>query len=98
MPIGKGDPESHWNKGGYAYRWSTTDEIKFVEGLGSWAPKNKVTLVSEKIALLKSYLAAMPLRAKWGEINPVLVGHRIRNLISSYEILSRPKGSNAEHQ
>jgi hypothetical protein len=95
VPKGKGDPESHWNKGGYAYRWFTKDEIHFVEELGTWSEKKKATLVSEKIDLLKSYLAAMPLRAHWGEVNPVLVEHRVRNLISSYEILSRPKGRNA---
>ncbi len=59
-------------------RWTTADEQEFLAGLGRWKESgwNNKILPSEnldmkrRLSLLFKYKALMPLRKKWGLIEP----------------------------
>ena len=47
--------------------WTTSHEIAFVAGLGSFQQADRRRLMG-RLVLLRRYLAAMPLRQDWGDI------------------------------
>ena len=86
--------KSFWDRRAYGSRWTTADEIRFLNGLGQHSgSKKKVLLVSERIELLKKYLEGNTLRSIWGDIDPKEVRRYAENLIRNYESLSKKKGS-----
>jgi hypothetical protein len=52
-------------------RWQTSDECRFIEGLGSWSKYRHTE--KERIALLKKYKASMVNRKEWGQIDPAKI-------------------------
>lgn len=66
-PLASRDPVVA--KGGVS--WATGDELAFLSQLGSWATTEKHYIARR--SLLLRYLAAMPLRMRWGAIDAVTV-------------------------
>ncbi len=67
----------------YQSGWTTKDELLFIRGLGRGEfrllPPN-VPLADRK-TLLRRYLASMPLRADWGQIDSVRVRQEVEMLL-----------------
>ncbi|MCP4900188.1 MAG: hypothetical protein GY906_24720 [bacterium] len=93
MTETKWDAFSHWEKGGYGFKWGTGDEIRFLDRVGEHRQKNRALLVSDRIHLLNQYTEGMKLRSNWGDMDPEVITSHIRNLIHHYEAMSKEKGS-----
>lgn len=55
----------------YSATYSTKQELKFIDGLGTWAPE----LCSNRSDLLCGYLRGCFQRDRWGDVDPMTVMH-----------------------
>ena len=68
------------------FQWTTADECDYVRGLGGWHCHERRPRMdtARRRQMLRAYLAAMPGRADWGEVDreAVLaeVGQQLRAL------------------
>ena len=54
--------------------WTTESELRWVDDLGEYIPKKfRPGVKVNRRDLLKRYLASMPCRDNWGDIEPVVV-------------------------
>lgn len=53
----------------YSATYSTKQELKFIDGLGTWAPELK----SNRSDLLAGYLRGCFKRYRWGSVDPMTV-------------------------
>ena len=71
------------------YSWSTADELTFLRGLGmevfcnKGAHESRAHLLAPRIMLLQRYLATMPHRADWGDIDAVKVGVHLHAMLKA---------------
>ena len=71
------------------YSWSTADELTFLRGLGmevfcdKGARESLAHLIAPRIMLLQRYLATMPHRADWGDIDAVKVGVHLHAMLKA---------------
>lgn len=73
-------------------RWTTEDEIHFLDNLGHWSAAYPQPLkVSDKLKALKDYRKAIELRENWGEMHPERVKRHIDMLIDSYSKVMSPR-------
>jgi hypothetical protein len=49
----------------YRPTWSTTDEIRFINGLGHHRDRRNLPSIEKKLALLHGYLEGCKLRSDW---------------------------------
>ena len=73
--------------------WSTSDEIKFLAGLGTHSQNTpeKVEDVprEERLRLLKNYKQSIPLRQRWGPLNPEIIEKAVNSMIARLEPVVR---------
>lgn len=70
------------------YGWSTADELRFVLRLGTHATPGQHGLdrpltTTARCQLMARYLELMPLRVRWGRINPVELAAKIRRYLDT---------------
>jgi len=53
--------------------YSSQDEIRFIEGLGTWAPKHRAATEYTPEDILRRYLKAAERRVSWGTVDPLLI-------------------------
>jgi len=71
--------------------WSTKDEIRFINGLGSHANPKRVIPPEEKLEYLKRYRRGIELRRVWTGINSTEVKQYTDQRIAYYEALVAQK-------
>jgi hypothetical protein len=60
--------------------WSTEDELLFVTFLGTWREQKE-----DRAQLLRRYLAVLPHRRDWGQIDVVQVRLQVERLLAEDE-------------
>lgn len=62
------------------YKWSTADEIRFIDGLGtgSWARNGRM---KDRRKLLQNYMATLKDRKQWGDIIAMSVIEHVENAL-----------------
>lgn len=74
----------------YSTTHSAKNELKFIDGLGTWAPELKNV---RRSALLAGYLTGCFKRTEWGKIDPIT----IMRYASEALLMSVPVTDIAEH-
>ena len=74
-----------------ANAWTTANELTFIAGLGTGTfcdPRmSEYHTLLDRPALLRRYLAAMPLRQTWGDIDEAKVRQAVREALRESEKL-----------
>jgi hypothetical protein len=71
--------------------WSTTDEIRFINGLGQHCNPVAVVPYEEKLEFLKRYREGINLRCRWGNIEPETIFEYVENRIAYYrDLIANP--------
>lgn len=65
--------------------WRTSDEIRFINGLGQHTNPKRVVPVEEKLEYLYRYKNAMRLRVRWDGINVAEIRDYVDNRLAYYE-------------
>lgn len=63
----------------YRIRYKTSDEIEFLEGLGSFCAANK----GKRSELLLKYLKSMRSRVRWDEVDYIKVRAIVKDMIKT---------------
>jgi hypothetical protein len=71
--------------------WGTTDEIKFINGLGNHRSPRAVVPYEEKLEYLMRYLEGNALRVRWGPIDSATVRMYAESRVEYYESLIQKK-------
>ena len=85
------------------YSWSTADELTFLRGLGMEvfcdkdARESRAHLLAPRNILLQRYLAAMPRRTQWGDIDAVKVGVHIHAMLKAMMDDHSPRARGSAH-
>lgn len=69
--------------------WSTTDEIRFINGLGHHRDRRTVPSFEKKLTLLRGYLQGCQLRTKWVGLNREEIVAYVENRIDYYSRANR---------
>lgn len=62
--------------------WATRDEIRFLENLGTHAPKVRATSPLTVEELYENYIKAARLRVNWGAIDKVVVIAKAKEMLA----------------
>jgi len=71
--------------------WGTSDEIRFINGLGNHRNPKTVVPPEEKLEFLKRYLEGIELRVVWGHIDSTAVRKYVESRIGYYTNLIQNK-------
>jgi hypothetical protein len=62
--------------------WEPADELAYIRGLGRWSsPVARRGMTRRQ--LLEQYLETLPQRARWGELDPVVVEQAVREALAA---------------
>lgn len=70
-------------------RWTTNNEKKFIDHLGTHAPMQLALTPASKLALLEGYAEGIQLRKDWGEMDAQAIANHVKYKIAALKAAFR---------